>query len=110
MVAEFERRRDWIVPALNDIEGMKCQMPKGAFYVFPNIGGICESLGIVEAYGAMTPEVQARTSPSGMFQMFLLYRYESRPWIATRSARSERKATTTCGFPSPPAWTIAKKG
>ena len=62
-------------PALNDIEGMKCQMPKGTFYVFPNIGGICESLGIVEAYGAMTPEVQARTSPSGMFQMFLLYRY-----------------------------------
>ena len=75
MVAEFQRRRDWVVPALNDIRGLRCQMPKGAFYVFPNIGGICESLGIVEAYGAMTPEVQARTSPSGMFQMFLLYRY-----------------------------------
>ena len=75
MVAEFERRRDWIVPVLNNIEGMKCQMPKGAFYVFPNIGGICKSLGIVEAYEAMTPEVQARTSPSGMFQMFLLNRY-----------------------------------
>ena len=75
MVAEFQRRRDWIVPALNDLEGMACQKPKGAFYVFPNIGGICESLGIVQAYQAMGPQVQARTSPSGMFQMFLLYRY-----------------------------------
>ena len=75
MVAEFQRRRDWIVPALNDIEGMRCQMPKGAFYVFPNIRGVCRSLGVLDAYAAMAPEIQARTSPSGMFQMFLLYRY-----------------------------------
>ena len=75
MVAEFQRRRDWIVPALNSIDGMRCQMPKGAFYVFPNIASICESLGILEAYESMAPEVQAQTSPSGMFQMFLLYRY-----------------------------------
>ncbi len=75
MVAEFQRRRDWIVPALNSVNGMRCQMPKGAFYVFPNIAGICESLGILEAYESMAPEVQAQTSPSGMFQMFLLYRY-----------------------------------
>ncbi len=75
MVAEFQRRRDWIVPGLNDIPGMKCQLPKGAFYVFPNIAGICTSLGVVEAHEAMPPEVRARTSPAGMFQMFLLYRY-----------------------------------
>ncbi len=75
MVEAFQRRRDWIVPALNDIEGMRCQMPKGAFYVFPNIAGVCESLGVVEAHQAMPPEVRARTNPSNMFQMFLLYRY-----------------------------------
>ena len=40
MVAEFQNRRDWIVPALNRIEGIGCQMPRGAFYVFPNVGGI----------------------------------------------------------------------
>ncbi len=39
MVEEFERRRDVIVPGLNAIEGIRCNNPKGAFYVFPNIEG-----------------------------------------------------------------------
>lgn len=75
MVAAFERRRDWVVGALNDIEGVTCQNPKGAFYVFPNIAGVCEELGVVAAHRAMAPAVAARTSPAGMFQMFLLYSY-----------------------------------
>ena len=37
MVAEFKRRRDLIVNGLNSIKGIRCVMPKGAFYVFPNI-------------------------------------------------------------------------
>ncbi|MEM9557705.1 MAG: aminotransferase class I/II-fold pyridoxal phosphate-dependent enzyme [Acidobacteriota bacterium] len=75
MVAAFERRRDWIVPALNDLDGVRCAMPRGAFYVFPNISGVCESLGVLDAYEALPAEQRRRTSPSGMFQMFLLYRY-----------------------------------
>ncbi len=75
MVAQFQRRRDWIVPALNAVPGMRCQNPKGAFYVFPNIAGVCEALGVIDAHAAMAPAARARTSPSGMFQMFLLYRY-----------------------------------
>jgi aspartate aminotransferase len=39
MVEEFRRRRDVIVPGLNAIEGIRCTMPRGAFYVFPNIEG-----------------------------------------------------------------------
>ncbi len=39
MVAEFRRRRDIIVAGLNDIEGISCLKPEGAFYVFPNITG-----------------------------------------------------------------------
>jgi aspartate/methionine/tyrosine aminotransferase len=39
MVAEFKHRRDIIVAGLNDIPGIRCAMPKGAFYVFPNIEG-----------------------------------------------------------------------
>jgi aspartate aminotransferase len=35
--AEFQRRRDLIVRRLNDIPGVACQMPQGAFYVFPNV-------------------------------------------------------------------------
>ncbi|MBS1538527.1 MAG: pyridoxal phosphate-dependent aminotransferase [Bacteroidetes bacterium] len=36
-VAEFKRRRDVIVARLNEMPGIRCHSPKGAFYVFPNI-------------------------------------------------------------------------
>lgn len=75
MVAEFQERRDYVVAALNAIPGVRCQNPKGAFYVFPNIAGVCESLGVLEAYNNLSEQARAKTSPSSMFQMFLLYRY-----------------------------------
>jgi aspartate aminotransferase len=34
MVEEFKKRRDFIVKNLNEIKGIKCPLPKGAFYVF----------------------------------------------------------------------------
>ena len=37
MVAAFRERRDYLVKALNEIPGITCAMPEGAFYVFPNI-------------------------------------------------------------------------
>jgi aspartate/methionine/tyrosine aminotransferase len=37
MLAEFRRRRDVIVGGLNEIPGVSCVTPDGAFYVFPNI-------------------------------------------------------------------------
>ena len=39
MVAEFRRRRDAIVAGLNQIPGIRCATPGGAFYAFPNITG-----------------------------------------------------------------------
>jgi len=39
MDQEFRKRRDIIVPGLNNIEGITCKKPHGAFYVFPNITG-----------------------------------------------------------------------
>ncbi len=39
MVAEFDARRKLVVDLLNDIPGVSCIMPKGAFYAFPNIAG-----------------------------------------------------------------------
>jgi aspartate/methionine/tyrosine aminotransferase len=39
IVAEFKKRRDIIVNGLNRIPGIRCPMPKGAFYVFPSIDG-----------------------------------------------------------------------
>lgn len=40
MVEEFSRRRTTIVHGLNRIPGISCQMPRGAFYAFPNIKGV----------------------------------------------------------------------
>ena len=37
MCAEFKRRRDVMVAGLNKIPSFSCRVPKGAFYVFPNI-------------------------------------------------------------------------
>jgi aspartate aminotransferase len=34
---EFQKRRDVFVAGLNQINGFSCRMPKGAFYVFPNV-------------------------------------------------------------------------
>jgi aspartate aminotransferase len=37
MRSEFQRRRDVFVAGLNKIKGFSCRLPKGAFYVFPNV-------------------------------------------------------------------------
>lgn len=37
MFKEYERRRDWLIPALNTIDGFRCGMPEGAFYAFVDV-------------------------------------------------------------------------
>ena len=55
MREEFEKRHDFIVGALNEIEGIRCPLSDGTFYCFPNIegliertAGISDDLGFVE--------------------------------------------------------------
>lgn len=45
MLAEYTRRRDWLVPALNAIPGISCGTPEGAFYGFPNVRGLMQECG-----------------------------------------------------------------
>jgi aspartate/methionine/tyrosine aminotransferase len=40
MLAEFRARRDFLVPALDAIDGISCRTPHGAFYAFPNVSGL----------------------------------------------------------------------
>jgi aspartate aminotransferase len=40
MIVEFDRRRRYIVSRLNAMPGITCSLPKGAFYVFPNVTGL----------------------------------------------------------------------
>jgi aspartate aminotransferase len=39
MLAEYTRRREWLLQALCDIPGIACAEPEGAFYAFPNVRG-----------------------------------------------------------------------
>jgi aspartate/methionine/tyrosine aminotransferase len=43
MTEEFRKRRDHLVAGLGRIEGVDCLLPKGAFYVFPDIRGLGQS-------------------------------------------------------------------
>lgn len=45
MVEAFRERRDYIVGALDDLPGVSCQSPDGAFYCFPEVRGMMERLG-----------------------------------------------------------------
>jgi aspartate aminotransferase len=40
MVAEFDRRRRYLVDALGSLPGVTCRMPEGAFYAFPNVSAL----------------------------------------------------------------------
>ncbi len=39
MLAEYARRREWLLTALNEIPGLQCPQPEGAFYAFPDVRG-----------------------------------------------------------------------
>ena len=39
MLAEYRRRRDWLVRALSEVPGLSCLEPEGAFYMFPCVRG-----------------------------------------------------------------------
>lgn len=84
MVKGFQRRRDLVVAGLNAIKEIRCHTPKGAFYVFPNVAGVLESLGAIDAYGRLPEEVRRDSSPTTLFQLFLLHEYR----VATMDRRS----------------------
>jgi len=50
MINEFKERRDLIIKGLNNIEGIRCLMPSGAFYAFPNVTKVCQKLKLSNSY------------------------------------------------------------
>jgi aspartate aminotransferase len=84
MVEAFQQRRDVVVKGLNAIVGIRCQNPKGAFYVFPNISDVCKNLGILDAFQSLLPDIKKKTTPSTLFQLFLLYEHQ----VATLDRKS----------------------
>ncbi len=49
MAKSFKERRDLIVKLLNDVKGIKCLSPGGAFYVWPNVTKACKKVGAESA-------------------------------------------------------------
>ncbi|MFH0944709.1 MAG: pyridoxal phosphate-dependent aminotransferase [Planctomycetota bacterium] len=49
MRASFLERRNLIVKLLNDMPGVTCKTPGGAFYVWPNVTGACERTGVKDS-------------------------------------------------------------
>ena len=84
MVEAFQRRRDLVVKSLNDISGITCQNPKGAFYAFPNVEGALRNMGGIEAFDELPEDTRLNSSPATLFQLFLLYKYK----VATMDRRS----------------------
>jgi aspartate aminotransferase len=84
MVEAFQRRRDLVVSGLNEISGITCQNPKGAFYAFPNVEGALQNMGGIEAFDELPADIRADSSPATLFQLFLLYEYK----VATMDRRS----------------------
>ncbi len=49
MLAEYARRRDRIVQGLRSIPGVRCAVPEGAFYAYPNVSAYLGKNGIADA-------------------------------------------------------------
>lgn len=73
-VAEFDQRRRFMVERLNKMPGVKCLLPQGAFYVFPNFSG---------CYGKKTPAGKAINGSADMADYLLAdHKVASVPGIA----------------------------
>jgi aspartate aminotransferase len=46
MLAEYRKRRDFVVRRLREIPGVRCAEPQGAFYAYPNVGVVLGKNGI----------------------------------------------------------------
>jgi aspartate/methionine/tyrosine aminotransferase len=65
MIKTYDKRRKLIVELLNDINGITCQLPKGAFYVFPNYNFNLNSKELAEK---ILKEIKVTTTPGSTFE------------------------------------------
>jgi aspartate aminotransferase len=94
MVAEFRRRRDLVVSALGAIPGVRCAMPHGAFYAFPDVRALPISAGevasrLLEEHGVATLSGTA-FGPGG--DGHLRISYVSAPEVLTEALERIRSA------------------
>ena len=72
MKEEYEERRDLVLRSLKELPGFSCPPPDGAFYVFPNIAGCMERMGLStseEFSKFLIQEARVATVPGSAFGM-----------------------------------------
>jgi aspartate aminotransferase len=71
MRVEFEKRRNYLQKELNGIEGINCNLPEGAFYLFPNVSAYFndEIKGSTEFATYLLQEGKVATVPGEAFGM-----------------------------------------
>ncbi|MEE2821548.1 MAG: pyridoxal phosphate-dependent aminotransferase [Acidobacteriota bacterium] len=70
MKQEYEKRRDFVLPVLQDIDGFSCVKPDGAFYMFPNVSECMQKLSIdssEEFAKFLIQEARVATVPGSAF-------------------------------------------
>lgn len=83
MVREYQKRRDYAVNAINQIKGISCRCPKGAFYIFINIKKLnkpCAEVAeylLQEAKIALVPGDVFGTEGEGYLRMSFANSYEN---------------------------------
>lgn len=97
MVKEYQRRRDYAVKAINEVPGLSCQCPEGAFYIFINakpLGMSSEELAgyLLESAGiALVPGSVFGESGEGYLRMSFANSYENIVEGTKRLADAVRK-------------------
>jgi aspartate aminotransferase len=66
----YRERREWLIPAINAIDGLRCPYPDGAFYIFPEVkayfgrGGVHDSRSLADY---LLDEAHVAVVPGGAF-------------------------------------------
>jgi aspartate aminotransferase len=74
MVSEFKKRRDLALDLINEIKGVECNCPQGAFYLFPKYDHDMNSDDLAmylmkEAHVAVTPGISFGPAGEGFFRL-----------------------------------------
>ncbi len=67
---EYRRRRDLFVAEINQVRGIRCRVPDGAFYLFPNVTGAMKQLGCatsIDLGRRLMAEIGVATVPGEAF-------------------------------------------
>ncbi len=69
-INEYRKRRDLIADGLDDLPGIRCPRPEGAFYVFPDVSGLLEASGCrnsIELAEELLSEARIAVVPGAAF-------------------------------------------